>query len=356
MKYLIRLTPHEKFFFGGSRTLGETNENYLVTSMYFPQQTALLGFIRYQLLLQCNDTSIFDKNKIQNSKEASKLIGEKSFSIGDGFNFGKIKSISPMFIEKEDVFYFPCSKEYQFVDDPQQDCPEIKRKVFLDPEVPTTEEGSYQAPVKIENYNPKVPISDMLMDKCRNIIHYEDVFVAHKQTGIKKSPNGQTQDNAFFVQTYWKMKKSVSFAFIVELEEAVLKSREVVVFGSEQQTFRMDVKEFFTPFEELTPIYQKSTYFDKLVLLSDAYVEQDVMKKSVYAISETIPFRVMKTSTSDIDYSKKFKKTDTVELYKKGSVFYGDVDEIAKCFDIPDLKSVGYNHYKIVRKKNSNNN
>ncbi len=56
MKYLITLTPLEPFFFGGNITFGKFKDKekstYLVKSRYFPQQTALLGVIRKEMLIQ----------------------------------------------------------------------------------------------------------------------------------------------------------------------------------------------------------------------------------------------------------------------------------------------------------------
>ena len=72
-KYIVKLTPHDKFFFGGEKNFGQKEKkdddtsitNYFVKSNYFPQQTGVLGFVRHQLLLQCNDEKIFKDNKIQ---------------------------------------------------------------------------------------------------------------------------------------------------------------------------------------------------------------------------------------------------------------------------------------------------
>lgn len=49
--YLITLTPMDWFFFGGERTLDDgKSADYISHSNKFPQQSALLGMIRYQLL------------------------------------------------------------------------------------------------------------------------------------------------------------------------------------------------------------------------------------------------------------------------------------------------------------------
>ena len=84
--YRICLTPLDTFFFGGEQTFGQDDEsNYYAVSNKYPQQTALLGMLRQELLFQ-------------NGKDFS-LIGDKSFSIdGSSTDFGIIKKLSPIFI------------------------------------------------------------------------------------------------------------------------------------------------------------------------------------------------------------------------------------------------------------------
>ena len=75
--YLIKLTPLDKFFFGQKKTFGDDNANYFVYSSHFPQQTTLLGLLRYQLL-QIAGEDVFKDNKIQDTNKAAKLIGEQN--------------------------------------------------------------------------------------------------------------------------------------------------------------------------------------------------------------------------------------------------------------------------------------
>ena len=47
---LIKLTPLDAFFFGDENTFGMDNTSYYVRSRKLPQQTSLLGLLRYELL------------------------------------------------------------------------------------------------------------------------------------------------------------------------------------------------------------------------------------------------------------------------------------------------------------------
>ncbi|MBK9227474.1 MAG: hypothetical protein IPL67_10580 [Ignavibacteria bacterium] len=106
-KKLIKLYPYERFFFGGENTFGENNTNYMVRSEFFPQQTSLLGLLRYQILLKAGD-DIFKDNRIIDKDGAAKLIGEKSFDPTSTNDFKKIKCISPVFVSIRRLFLVPC--------------------------------------------------------------------------------------------------------------------------------------------------------------------------------------------------------------------------------------------------------
>ena len=101
--YLITLTPMGKFFFGGDMTFTVNGKDtdftsYIIRSNKFPQQTSLLGMLRFLVLR--NDEVVFNNSSqcITNRKEAITLIGAKSFEMsGNEGNFGVIKSISPCF-------------------------------------------------------------------------------------------------------------------------------------------------------------------------------------------------------------------------------------------------------------------
>ena len=78
--YLVEITPIGSYYFGGENTFNTSDKankeapttNYLVRSRIYPQQTALLGLMRYVILL---------KNEALNKPNSIKmdLIGEKSF-------------------------------------------------------------------------------------------------------------------------------------------------------------------------------------------------------------------------------------------------------------------------------------
>ncbi len=349
-KYLVKLTPHDKFFFGGERTFGENNEaNYFVISNYFPQQTGILGLIRHQLLLQCGDEKVFKDNKIVKGSKVNNLIGEKSFTIDGGFNFGAIKSLSPVFICESCVqpvnntFYFPANKEYHWHEKLNDTCEKETVNEFLQIEL--------KSHPLLKGYDAKFGLPDLLMNKSGKQIQYKDVFAEHKQVGIRKQYEGGTDEKAYYVQTFYKFINNYSFAFIVELDASTkFSSRDIVIFGGEQQAFRMEVTDFSGEFKELIPDYEKSNNSDKVVLVSDAYVTDDIMSECYFAITETVDFKFLVTTNSISNYYSQPTKSDKYNLYKKGSVFYGDPGKITGKLENKQFEKIGYNIYKTIKK------
>lgn len=364
IKYLVKLTPHEKFYFGGEQTFGEksgkddtTETNYLVKSNYFPQQTSILGLIRHQLLIQ-SDENVFKENKIQDSIEASKLIGESGFSDSAKFPLGKIHSISPVFLSKntgesDAAFFFPANKEYQKYTKFNDSCTEVPVNLFL--ELVENAAGAFI----LKDFDPKYPFDDFLINKANTKLKYDDVFIEKRQVGIHKNYDGSSDDDAYFIQSFYTFKKTdnhfFSFSFIVELDDsAKFETKQVVTFGGEQQLFKLEViPNFKQVFEQLIPDYEATTDFDKVVLVSDAYVENnEIFQKSAFAITETIDFRFIKTCVSkSANYYNKPEKSRKVNLIKRGSVFYGDIKLISESLKNDTFNKIGYNIYKIINKK-----
>jgi len=56
MRYLITIKPLEPFIFGGDNTFGKIgdkeNGTYLVKSRQFPQQSAVLGMLKKEIMIQ----------------------------------------------------------------------------------------------------------------------------------------------------------------------------------------------------------------------------------------------------------------------------------------------------------------
>ena len=55
--------------------------SYIIESNKFPQQTSLLGMLRYLLLTKSPKVFSVDENRITNKADAANIIGQASFSV-----------------------------------------------------------------------------------------------------------------------------------------------------------------------------------------------------------------------------------------------------------------------------------
>lgn len=348
---MVRLYPHDKFFFGGENTFGGKDgsaTNYLVKSNHYPQQTGLLGLVRHQLLIQ--NGHINQKNQLIDKGNAAKLIGPKSFMINEPFEFGAIKSISPLFYSIGGCDYFPCAKEYQ--KDEEKSIYALRQLNFEKPDVP-----------KLENYDPKIGLPDLLVDKqLKNFKPFDDVFTALQQTGIRKDYEGKTQEKSYYLQTFYRFKDHGAFTFLLELDEnAIFESQSLVIFGGEQGVFRMEVccDEDVPDYEHIKPTFEANKTHGKLVLLSDAYLKKDdwseLSTSLSFSISDSVNFRFLKSTVQeDGNYAKlggALTKSEKYNLIKRGSVFFGEIEKMESYFKSDLFQNIGYNQYTTTEKQ-----
>ncbi|SJM20766.1 type III-B CRISPR module-associated protein Cmr3 [Porphyromonas gingivalis] len=380
--YLIKLTPLDKFFFGQKKTFGDDNANYFVYSSLFPQQTTLLGLLRYQLL-QIAGEEIFKDNKIQDEHKAGELIGKQSFSpfVKDKLQFGIIQSLSPVFIidkKNKDEYFRPVGRRFQKENEKapynllhlscQAGCPPI-----------------------FGEYKPKKGLASCwLSSKSHTLLNEEDFFTKDERIGIRKDYEGATNDDAFFCQRYYRFKNfkkvvedeeakvckqppvrvhDFCFATVLETEKAIEHEKlngRIVYLGGERQPFLMEVSEetFKLNIESSTLTSDEKHY--TVVLLSDAMIDPDHISKVRFASTEVKDFACLLTHVGTRKfYNKKKKreeqnleKDETVlshqhELYARGSVFYFDTEEQADQFcedlkKVPNFHTIGYNHAIII--------
>ena len=381
--YLIKLTPLDKFFFGQKKTFGDDNANYFVYSSHFPQQTTLLGLLRYQLL-QIAGEEVFKDNKIQDEHKAGELIGKQSFSpfVKDKLQFGIIQSLSPVFIidkkEKDEKEYFlPVGRRFQKEEEDLYELLHLSCK-----------EG---CPPIFDEYKPKKGLASCwLSSNGTTLLNEEDFFTKDERIGIRKDYEGATNDDAFFCQRYYRFKNfkkvvedeeakvckqppvrvhDFCFATVLETEKAIEHEKlngRIVYLGGERQPFLMEVSEetFKLNIESSTLTSDEKHY--TVVLLSDAMIDPDHISKVRFASTEVKDFACLLTHVGTRKfYNKKKKreeqnleKDETVlshqhELYARGSVFYFDTEEQADQFcedlkKVPNFHTIGYNHAIII--------
>lgn len=399
--YLIKLTPLDKFFFGQKKTFGDDNANYFVYSSHFPQQTALLGLLRYQLL-QIAGEDVFKDNKIQDEHKAAELIGEQSFSpfVKDKLQFGIIESLSPVFIidkkndEGKEEHFLPVGRRFQ---KEKEEDPYNLLHLSCEDECPPIFESRESQKEKEEAYDPKKGLASCwLSSNGTTLLNEEDFFIKDERIGIRKDYEGATNDDAFFCQRYYRFKNfkkvvedeenkgrkqppvrehDFCFATILEIKREIeykeldkRLDKRIVYLGGERQPFLMEVSEK-TEDLQLNIKGSALTSDEKhytVVLLSDAKIEPNHLKGVKFASTEVKDFACLLTHVGTRKFYNKKKKREEQylekdetalshqhELYARGSVFYFDTKEQADQFcehlaASTNFYTIGYNRAEVI--------
>ena len=320
MRYKVKLKPLEPYLFGGENTFGkllnekekkETPElgTYLVKSRYFPQQSAILGMIKKEVMIQ---SSLLTR-KVRgewvdqsNKKKAIELVGNEKFDIKKikEQDFGVIKSISPIFLQKGDERFI--------------------KKV-------NTDDYNYEDGI-LKNYDPKggnIYDNFVSIDKGKKLCG-NDIFLEVKQIGIKKGGG----ENSFFKKTSFLLKEDFCFAFYLDIDFNLENS--IVKLGADGSEFKMEVVES----DEELNYKDKNGY---LVLLSDAYITIPLRDNCDFAITSELSYQSLKNK-KHIRKHNKFEKSKKIYLYEKGSVIINPSDELIKNLrEHKNCRKIGYN-------------
>lgn len=339
-KYLITLTPVGNYFFGGEKSFGDTANgdkiNYLVEGLKYPQQTTLLGMLRYELLRNAGQLA-----PNHTSPKAKELIG--GFGGFDGLrkDFGIIESISPVFIKPqngdENSYILPEGFLYQ--KDKYNSLEE--RDILLQQNL---ERGRASI---LSAYDPKKYLEDrgeLLLEKDNE---KQSVFGKSQQVGIKKDYTGKTEDDSFFKQTFKRLNKSdknekFSFGFFAcfsrELKDSEL-SNGIINMGADQSLFHMKIDKCIHDHDYLQEDYNTLIYsgcniqcYYKIVFISDALVSKELLQSAnvLLAITNTVSFQHLqsKADTKVFVLTEKMNdalgKSEKYELLSRGSVIYAE--------------------------------
>ncbi len=370
LKYLVKMTPLNTYFFGGEKTFstpdGETN--YFARSNQWPQQTTVLGLLRY--LIGRNVTPEFDPVK----------IGKHSFIANAKDNeFGIITNLSPVFmVDSKGNYLLEAGTDHQT---------NKKTKKTERFELKKTDQtglanfGVYGSGYKGEAEdapNLTFDYKEYLTPALRNhhvpdaeLIAPSDLFTEQTQVGNKKNYEGGTDNEAFFKQVFYRLSKGYAFAVVLETNEVLPFSLEIDTMGADQSLFRIEAKKIDEPdtvFDEIEMENQSMTGIQRIVLLSDAYLEFSVLEKCKFAVCDTTDFRNIVTHAVKTDKSEKtenyhqislvgknpsnsaYKSNVKFNLLRRGSVlFTNDAQNLLKALNNVCFHQIGYNYYQIIK-------
>lgn len=358
--YRIDLVPLERFFFGGENTFGADNsDNYSVRSIHFPQQTTLLGTLRY-LLLQSND--LMDENGKVTDKDKEKiLIGKEGFSTSNfKMGYGKIKKLFPVFISGPDGDYVVQSREFglNWIED---EISGTKTQGLVPLRFRPQKGQSFLAGNKnfipfLEGLNAKTIFPDLLLNLSNKQIRYWDfghalrgnpmngIFIEEEQIGINK----KEKENGFYKQVGYRMLDGYGFSFYAEIEEEIDPIvNQPIKMGADQSWFNVSVArindndstcELFMNLKPCNIFHYPNSSSSKIVLLSDTYIKRDFFNEYIdFALADTYSFKYLQTNRPKSEGKYKNEKANfymdkslqNFELLKKGSVLFVDYNQKA---------------------------
>lgn len=388
MTQLIELTPLADFFFGGEATFGQgDNRHYFVRSNLWPQQTSLLGMLRYELLK--SDPSAFDlaTNQIINEgKNAGDLIGRQGFDGSSDATFGIIEGLSPVFLlSPGGTPYFLRSKAFLASSEKTwlQKMPDFHAINLLTKSNKPTKTEGYQLMRRYKNkksevieepFDGKTDFETRLIGKNGHKLPLDEVFIKVHKTGNRKEYSGETDESGFFKQDMFRLATGWRFAFLVELSKDFPKgfgTERKVQLGAERRLFRLLVKDTTEPFKDITFDKDEITFsgFQKLygqdteaihaelsqvVLISDAKASVTLNQSSDFVSADSVSFRHLNTHFHDPNNlwtQQSHPKSTRYNLLRRGAVFYAkDTTSIetelkqAKAF-----RRIGYNYFKTIK-------
>ena len=350
-KYVVKLTPQGKYFFGGDMKFssGEGKDDpfvsYIIESFKTPQQTSLLGMLRFLIL--SNDEKAFDRagNHITDKEAADKLIGKSSFAVNEDKSsneFGEILSIGScsMYNKVSGKFYFRAARGHEHSVD------------FSETDIAVVN-GVNRIIPKMEGYNPKNSLEDAYISEDGRVLSGGELpFIEDSRIGIDKDYGGETKDNedALYKQISHRLADDFCFALEVETRDVDLSrySGSIVKLGADDSSFLFEA-------ERGSMVYpQDEGNGFRVVLLSDAYLPEtpDYVR---FAVTDVRPFRFLHSDNSENarDYNVKyrqFRSPRRYDLYQAGSVFYFENEEGRAEFcelldSFKDFVQIGCNRY-----------
>lgn len=326
-----------------------------------PQQTSLLGMMRFLLLSNNDDLFDVKNNCIRKGVSVDDLIGKSSFSVNGGNEnaFGKICSLGPCCIYKEGKRYFrtPMDKSFSSVNWDNAVIATINGKEVHLPELKVINKDKNRE----EEYTGKCNLIPTFMDYSSKEVIDEDkvkLFTQDSRIGIRinKVNEDKSQTNDFYKQISYRLENGFCFAFDVEVDDNV----DLTEYNGQLVNLGADSSVFIFNAEEYNSVENADKNGLDVVLLSDAYISDDMMKdiKIRYSINQTRPFRFLKTENDSdsshyrINGKNAAKRSDRYELYRAGSVFYFENEEQKNKFcdalkNRKDFNQIGYNKYYI---------
>ena len=339
--YLMKITPHEPYFFGNEKNYGfpgaeasSMSNRYYIVGEKVPAQTTLIGVLRYILLPHKKvDFSYTDQEK----KENAEAVGDKSFQYGNANEFGKIKNMSPVFLMKHDekLIVTPYDHKIKTSVDGNGSRTVAKKYTPFSDYRSCGELSKKKYPV---DFNGKDGIAKCYMSLGGDIYWDSDIFVTCPRVGINR------EKSDYFKKDYIELKPDFSFGTYVELDDTLSPSEKnsIVYMGQGKSLFTVSfekqadgAREKF--YSDIASVLRR----DVVYCLSDMFLRNDVYAHTVFAITDTRDYRSYTTADGRVTKGSRLYK-----LISAGSIFMPeDQTKFEELLADETVSVIGYNKY-----------
>lgn len=371
------LQPLDRVQFGEERD--PDRQDYYVASRPWPQQSALLGLLRF-LLLQENDLLLSgpgDKwSKDQLADKVHPLIGPTSFTGHTDSRYGVIQELGPLSIwrKADNARFFACmdldkgltaltEKEMQAGRGSQSTGPAYDFAGF-DPK-------KYIGTVLTDLEDNTLPLKDDGTDKHgRKYMDKEGegVFFKFTTPGVVKTYAGdkerEDKEGHFYVTESYAMRRGFGFSFTASFAGAPSGStmpawtKRIVRFGSDGNPWAIHATKVGSEVEEKENAESKGSMF---LLLTDARVAETLFDHCRAVVGDVQHFRNQRKSTRKDwahhatdsvqlgDDQEQLKYEPSGLLLKRGTVLWakdgkeGNVEGALQ--EDMAFRTIGYNHW-----------
>ena len=330
MKYIIKLKPLAPYFFGGEVTFGDgSNQNYLVKSNLLPQQSALLGLMRYEVLRRHNLLSYSTDEK---QDVVDELIGSNGFSLDGDYKFGVIQSISPIFITDGNHYYTPMPMDFNHnvSFNSQNRCCYSQD---IPKSTPIIDDFSWKT---FETYKYWVGNNNTKVES-------DDIFQFIDQVGITKNNVNDNKEKAFFKQTLIDFKDNYQFVFTADVDDPNFgnDTSVIVPFGGNRSMFEMTIEKIDDTFD-WCQIFNNLHRGGRLLALGDAYLTNDKRNQCQFIWGMNTPLRYTRAEKAGHNWRKP-NKSQLFHLQSRGSVIFADEEQLNNIKSESKFNKVGLN-------------
>lgn len=342
MNYFVKMTPLEPYAFGTDQNFkyagveGTGKETYFVPSRNMPEQTTILGMLRYLIL---KNEGILRSDFQYTEEERAKMkecIGPESFSFAasEKQDFGYIKKISPVFLTD--------GQENHYIRNPFHNSSETGFRAMELEETPfETSAGEIRLPGKAE-YNAKTGHGEGFYNLEEGTVK-KNLFHTMLLTGNRKNGREDSGEDSFFKREAVRLESGFSFAVYVDATR--LPGRDICYMGQKKSAFLVTAKEVEGNLlaSRVEQAFAKEAQVWEYAL-SDLVVSGE-LRYDTFCIVEEKSIRNLETNHREKNYIRKIKKSkNQYNLIQSGSVFF------KRCplkLDNENCRQIGYN--QIVR-------